>query len=72
MSRKDTALKYFEEQKSMLDLRVKTGIEMYRKGDARIVLKSAGGSLPENITVQVGQKTHEFKLGANIFMLAEF
>lgn len=72
MSRKDTALKYFEEQKSMLDLRVKTGIEMYRKGDARIVLKSAGGSLPENIMVEVEQKTHEFKFGANVFMLDEF
>lgn len=72
MSRKDTALKYFEEQKAMCDLRVKTGIEMYRKGDARIKLKSADGSLPENVTVEVEQKTHEFKFGANIFMLDEF
>ena len=72
MSRKDTALKYFEEQKAMCDLRVKTGIEMYRKGDARIKLKSTDGNLPENVTVEVEQKTHEFKFGANIFMLDEF
>ena len=53
-------------------LRVKTGIEMYRKGDARIKLKSTDGNLPENVTVEVEQKTHEFKFGANIFMLDEF
>ena len=37
MSRKDTALKYFNEQKELTDIRVKSGIELNRKGDAYIV-----------------------------------
>lgn len=73
MSRKDTALKYFNEQKELTDIRVKSGIELNRKGDADITLKMADGSaLPENVTVEVEQVNHEFKFGANIFMLDEF
>ena len=73
MSRKDTALKFFNEQKELTDLRVKSGIELNRKGDADITLKMADGSpLPENVTVEVEQTNHEFKFGANIFMLDEF
>jgi endo-1,4-beta-xylanase len=72
MSRKDTALRYFNEQKEITDLRVKTGIELYRKGNAQITFKAADGNLPDDITIEVEQKTHEFKFGANIFMLDEF
>lgn len=70
MSRRTTALKYFNEQKERTDLRVKAGIEEYRKGDAVITFE--GENLPENITVEIEQKNHEFKFGANIFMLDEF
>ena len=73
MSRKDTALKYFEEQKELTDLRVKSGIELNRKGNADITLKLADGSpIPEDAVVEVEQTNHEFKFGANIFMLDEF
>lgn len=73
MSRQDTALKYFREQQKENDLRVKTGIELNRKGNASIALKTADGSpLPKNVTVEVEQTNHEFKFGANIFMLDEF
>lgn len=72
MSRKDTALKFFNEQKELTDVRVKSGIELYRKGDASITFKAAEGELPEDITVEVEQVNHEFKFGANIFMLDEF
>ena len=73
MSRQDTALKYFREQQKGNDLRVKAGIELNRKGNASITLKTADGSpLPENVTVEVEQTNHEFKFGANIFMLDEF
>lgn len=73
MSRKDTALKYFNEQKELTDVRVKSGIELYRKGNADITFKTADGSeLPSDITVEVEQTKHEFKFGANIFMLDEF
>lgn len=72
MARKDTALKYFNEQKELNDLRVKSGIELYRKGNADITLKASDGALPEEITVEIEQTNHEFKFGANIFMLDEF
>ncbi len=73
MSRKDTALKYFAEQQASFDQIAKVNIERYRKGDAKINVKMADGSpLPANVTVEVEQLNHEFKFGANIFMLDEF
>ena len=71
MSRRDTALKYFTEQKESVRLRTGAGIEQYRKADAVIRIES-DGALPEDITVEVRQKNHEFRFGANLFMLDEF
>lgn len=71
MSRKDTALKYFNEQPSEVRLRTETGIELYRKGNARITVKRADGTTVENFAVEAEQKNHEFRFGANIFMLDE-
>ena len=71
MGRAETALKYFNEQKEVMDLRVKSGIELYRKGDATITFVAANGELPKDITLEVRQKNHEFKFGCNIFMLDE-
>ena len=64
MSRRDTALKYFREQSEETALRVKNGIELNRKGDALITLKSASGALPEDLTVEIEQTSHEFRFGA--------
>lgn len=71
MSRKDIALKYFEEQKESAGQRIKNGIEQYRKGELEITFVS-DKELPENIVVEAEQINHEFKFGANIFMLDEF
>lgn len=71
MSRAETALKYFREQKAFTDVRVKSGIELYRKGNAEITFTSKTGELPKDITVEVRQKDHEFKFGCNLFMLDE-
>ena len=71
MGRAETALKYFNEQKEVMDLRVNSGIELYRKGDATITFVAANGELPNDITLEVRQKNHEFKFGCNIFMLDE-
>ncbi len=71
MGRAETALKYFNEQKEVMDLRVKSGIELHRKGDATITFVAANGELPKDITLEVRQKNHEFKFGCNIFMLDE-
>ena len=72
MSRKDTALRYFEENKEYMNLRVKSGIELYRKGTAEIIFASSDGNIPKDIKVEVRQKKHEFKFGCNMFMLDEF
>ena len=71
MSRAETALKYFQEHQHIMDTRVNSGIELYRKGDANITFVAANGELPKDITLEVRQKNHEFKFGCNIFMLDE-
>lgn len=73
MSRKDTALRYFNEQKEWFHTKAASGIELYRKGNAAFALKTADGTaLPEDTTVEIRQVNHEFRFGANIFMLDEF
>lgn len=72
MARKDTALRYFDNIDPAMKLRIDSGIELNRKGDATINIRAREGALPEDITVTVEQKNHEFKFGANIFMLDEF
>jgi len=72
MSRTDTALRYFNEQKEYTDLRVKSDIETYRKHEMKLNFTSKTGKLPEEINIHAEQKTHEFKFGANLFMLDEF
>ena len=71
MSRRDIALRYFDEQKEENARRTAEDTEKYRKGDCEIIFESAG-ALPGEITVEAKQTSHEFKFGANLFMLDEF
>lgn len=71
MTRTEVALKYFDEQRETSGKRINEGIELNRKGDALIKFE-AEGVLPENIVVEAEQISHEFRFGANIFMLDEF
>ena len=64
-------MRYFREQASEMDSRVKAGIEANRKGDAALVFRDAQGRPCENVRVKVRQLRHDFKYGANIFGLAE-
>ena len=70
MSRKNEVLKHFEKHKDYTDERVKSGIELYRKGDVSVTVTLNGKPFEGKVTVR--QKNHEFKHGANIFMLGEF
>ncbi len=72
MSRKDTALRYFNEQKELTDLRVKSGIELYRKGNAKLTVKDKDGNTVSGAKIKINLKNHEFRFGANVFMLDEF
>lgn len=73
MSRRETALKYFIEQEKEWKIRTESGIELYRKGNGVINIKHRDGSpVGEGVKVKLKQKNHEFRFGANIFMLDEF
>ena len=68
---RDAAMRYFREQASETEARVKDGIEANRKGDATLVFRDARGRLCERVHVKVRQLRHDFKYGANLFGLAE-
>ena len=71
MNERRTILDLFEAQSDLVNEKVAYGIEHYRKGDARIVLVDKNGAPVKNAKIKVKQKTHEFRFGANIFMLDE-
>ena len=71
MTRRDIALKYFEGHKEYTDARVKAGIEQHRKGNVTLSIKDSGGNALKGAKVFVNHKKHEFRFGANIFMLDE-
>ena len=73
------AMKY--DRKAVLDLfhvraadtdaRVKAGIEMNRKCPMLFTFKDKDGKIYENVHLKVTQKAHDFKYGADLFMLDE-
>ena len=72
MPRKENVLKHFEEQKSQTDTRVNADIEKYRKGTLSLTVSDQYGNAIKNAKVIARQKNHEYKYGANLFMLDEF
>lgn len=71
MSERRKVLELFEKQKEYMDKRVAEGIEKYRKGDAKITLTDKKGNPIKGAKVKAIQKTHEFRFGANLFLLDE-
>jgi len=69
-SRKDV-LKPFEEKKDFMNDRIASGIEANRKGFAFLNLVDEKGEPVRDAEVKITQKTHDFKYGANLFMLEE-
>ena len=63
--RREQVLEFFNNDKSW-EKRAEEGIEKYRKGDMTILLKDF-----PNAEVKIKQVSHEFRYGANIFMLDE-
>lgn len=64
-------LRLFEEQYEFLKEKVSYGIEHYRKGEAKLVVLDKSGNAVTDVQIKVKQKSHEFRFGANIFMLDE-
>ena len=63
-------LEKFEQQKEYTKSRVEAGIEQNRKGTVLINVTQDGKPV-SNAKIRLKQKTHEFKYGANLFMLDE-
>lgn len=72
MGNKDELLKYFRENKDFMDERIKSGIEQNRKGYAGVLICDSEGNPLKGAKVKINLKNHEFKHGANLFMLDEF
>ena len=68
---RDGVLDLFRLCAAETEARVKAGIELNRKGPMRFTFKDAQGRLCENVHVKLTQKTHDFKYGADLFMLDE-
>jgi len=72
MSRREIALKHFEEQKDYMNSRINSGIELYRKGYANLKFVLPDGTKVKNMKFKVEQKSHDFNFGCNMFLLDEF
>ena len=64
-------LSLFEEKKNFYEEKVTSGIERYRKGNGRVTVFDNNGNAIPNAKIKVRQSSHEFRFGANIFMLDE-
>lgn len=71
MSERRKILDLFEQQKEFLDEKVTTGIERYRKGNGTIRLVNKTGEPVVGARIKLTQKNHQFRFGANLFMLDE-
>ncbi|MCQ2386711.1 MAG: glycoside hydrolase family 10, partial [Clostridia bacterium] len=72
MSRSEDALRYFRENRTYTEEQVKIGIETYRKGTATLFFRDEEGNPVRGVKIKGNLKNHEFKAGANMFMLDEF
>ena len=54
------------------DERIKNGIERHRKGNFTVTVTDKNGAPVKNARLKIKQTGHEFRFGANIFMLDEF
>ena len=72
MNERREILRSFEENKDYINKRVSEGIEKSRKGNLSLKILDKSGKPVSNANVEINQVSHEFKYGANIFMLDEF
>lgn len=66
------SLSKFEQASELFEQKVYPNIEKYRKGDCKIRFIDECGEPVKNAKIKVTQKTHDFKVGAHLFMLDEF
>ena len=71
MTDRKRVLEQFEFQKDFMESTVKANIENYRKGWGTVTVKDSEGNVIPDAKISITQKSHEFKFGANLFMLDE-
>ncbi len=71
MSDRRKVLDLFYEQEAFWKKRAADGIERYRKGEGKVSVVDKDGNPIPNAKIKLIQKSHEFRFGANIFMLDE-
>ncbi|MBQ7898197.1 MAG: endo-1,4-beta-xylanase [Clostridia bacterium] len=71
MSDRRKILDLFEEQDAFWKQRAAEGIERYRKGNGKLTVVDENGIPVPNLKIKITQKSHEFRFGANVFMLDE-
>ena len=71
MSDRRKVLDLFEEQKDIINQKIADGIEKHRKGNGKIKIVDKNGTAVSGAMIKLNQKTHEFRFGANLFMLDE-
>lgn len=64
-------LEQFESNEKFFNDVVYPNIEKYRKGDMTISVTNKNGNIIHNAKIKIKQINHEFKFGANLFMLDE-
>ncbi len=64
-------LEYFKENEDFFENVIYPNIEKYRKGNMSISIVDENGNIVPNAKIKINQITHEFKFGANLFMLDE-
>lgn len=70
--KRELYMKAYNEHKDEVDARIADGIEKNRKGWCKVRLTDENGKPVAGKKIKLTQKTHDFKYGANIFMLDEF
>lgn len=64
-------LTFFDKNQTFMDEQVRVGIETNRKGNASLSFSDSEGNPLTDVHVEIHQEKHDFKFGANIFMLDE-
>ena len=68
---RDGVMRLFRLMAEETNARVEAGIELNRRGPMLFTFKDKDGKILENVHLKVTQKTHDFKYGADLFMLDE-
>lgn len=71
MTERRRILDLFDDQSDYVEEKVSHGIETYRKSDGKVQVIDKNGDPVAGAKIKLSQKSHEFRFGANIFMLDE-